>query len=83
MVTDYDCWREDEEQHVSTDAVIAVLKQNVEEGRGIIREAAATLPEERQCDCPNALAGGILTAPGHIPPEALERLRPIIGKYVR
>ncbi len=83
MVTDYDCWHEDEEHHVSTEAVIAVLKQNVERGRGIIREAAVALPGERRCDCGSALEGGILTAPDRIPPEALERLKPIIGKYVR
>ncbi|MFQ5693257.1 MAG: S-methyl-5'-thioadenosine phosphorylase [Nitrospinota bacterium] len=83
LVTDYDCWHEDEEHHVSTEAVVAILTQNVERARGIIREVVAGLPESRSCACGRALEGAILTAPDRIPPEAKERLMPLIGKYVQ
>ena len=83
LVTDYDCWREEEAHHVSTEAIIAVLLANVERGRQLIREVVSMLPQERSCDCGRALEGGIITAPDRIPAEAKERLKPIIGKYVQ
>ncbi len=83
LVTDYDCWHEDEGHHVTTEAVIAVLQQNVERARQIIRGVVASLPRERSCDCGRALEGVLLTAPGRIPTEAKERMKPLIEKYVR
>ena len=82
LVTDYDCWREEEDLHVSTEAIIAVLQQNVERARQIIREVVAHLPESRSCACGHALEGAILTSPDRIPAEVKERLRPLIEKYV-
>lgn len=83
LVTDYDCWHEEEEHHVSTEGIIAVLLANVERGREIIREVVSTLPSERSCDCGRSLEGGLITSPEKIPLEAKKRLEPIIGKYVQ
>ncbi|MFQ5914497.1 MAG: S-methyl-5'-thioadenosine phosphorylase [Nitrospinota bacterium] len=83
LVTDYDCWHEEEEHHVSTEAVVAVLKQNVERARQIIREVVANLPRDRSCDCGRALEGAILTSADRIPADVKERLKPLIGKYVQ
>ncbi len=83
LVTDYDCWHEEEDHHVSTEAIIAVLLANVERGREIIREVVSTLPSKRSCDCDRSLEGALITSPEKIPLEAKKRLEPIIGKYVQ
>lgn len=83
LVTDYDCWHEDEGHHVSTEAVIAVLKQNVERAKELLGEVVAALPEERSCVCGRALDGGIITSPDRISSQTKDRLRPLIGKYVQ
>ncbi|MBI2881782.1 MAG: S-methyl-5'-thioadenosine phosphorylase [Candidatus Tectomicrobia bacterium] len=83
LVTDYDCWHEDEERHVSTEAVVAILHRNVERARQIIREVVARLPRERRCGCGRALEGAVITSPDRIPAGVKERLKPLIGKYVR
>ncbi len=43
MVTDYDCWHETEEE-VSVEAVLAVLRKNVDTAKRIIREAVPQVP---------------------------------------
>ncbi len=82
MVTDYDCWHEEEEA-VSVDAVMAVLAQNAKMAQEIVRRAIARLPETpaRTCACATALATALVTDPKVIPPSTLARLAPIVGKY--
>jgi 5'-methylthioadenosine phosphorylase len=83
MVTDYDVWH-DTEADVTVEAVVAVLKQNAETAKAIIRTAVSSFPARREgCHCPNALRDAIISAPSAIPPQVRERLRPIIGKYVK
>lgn len=43
FVTDYDCWRENEEA-VSVEAVLAVLKKNVDASKRIVRAVVESLP---------------------------------------
>jgi len=82
MVTDYDVWH-DTEADVSVEAVVAVLKQNAETAKAIIKAAVSSFPARREgCHCPSALRDAIISAPSAIPPQVRERLRPIIGKYV-
>ena len=82
MVTDYDVWHETEED-VSVEAVVAILKQNAETAKAIIKAAVSSFPTEREgCPCPTALKDAIISAPSAIPSQVRERLRPIIGKYV-
>ena len=82
MVTDYDVWHETEED-VSVEAVVAVLKQNAETAKAIIKHAVSAFPTKREgCPCPTALKDAIITPPASIDPHVRERLRPIIGKYV-
>ena len=83
LATDYDCWHEDEEA-VSVDAVVAVLRQNVALAREIVRAAAlrlATAPV-RTCPCESACRHAVMTDPAHIPAEARQRLDLIIGRYL-
>jgi len=80
MVTDYDCWREEEEP-VSVETLIGYLNQNAEFARTLIGRMVAEMPAERPCGCGRALENAILTSPGAVTPEVRQRLAPIIGKY--
>jgi 5'-methylthioadenosine phosphorylase len=81
MATDYDCWHEDEED-VSVSSVIDNLKANSELAAATLRETVRALPAERDgCGCGEALKYGIITPREAIPPAAVDRLKPLIGKY--
>ncbi len=83
LVTDYDVWH-DTEEDVSVEGVVAVLKQNAETAKAIIKHAVSSFPAKREgCPCPTALKDAIITAPTAIQPEVRQRLRPIIGKYIQ
>lgn len=79
-VTDYDVWHE-VEADVSVDLVLENLRRNVETSKRLVRLAAARLPR-RDCPCPNALAGAIITAPELIPEQVKRDLAPIVGRYL-
>ena len=82
MVTDYDCWHEGHES-VSVEMVIKTLMQNAANAREIIKLAVpAVAAEARDCPCSSALACAVITSPDAITPETVERLRPIVGKYL-
>jgi 5'-methylthioadenosine phosphorylase len=81
LVTDYDCWHEDEED-VSVSSVLDNLKANARLAALILREAIRMMPERRDgCGCEEALRGGLITARENIRPETIERLGPILSKY--
>jgi len=80
LVTDYDCWHEHHDD-VSVEAVIAVIKHNVELARQIVRHAATTLPYD-DCACRHALQHAIMTAPDRIPQDARLRLGLLVDKYL-
>ncbi len=81
MVTDYDCWHEDEED-VSVSSVIDNLKANSRLAAATLRATLRALPEERTgCGCGEALKLGIITPREATPPGTVDRLKPLIGKY--
>ena len=82
MVTDYDCWREDEAP-VTVDEVVARLQQNARAAEAIIAGAAGRLAGERRCGCARALDHAILTEASAVPAETRERLRLILGRRAR
>ncbi len=81
MVTDYDCWHQNE-QPVSVEAVIRVLQQNVRTARQVIGALCSRLPDASQSPAASALQNAILTAPEHIPAATRAALAPLIGKYL-
>ena len=81
MVTDYDCWKEDEEP-VTVDEVVSRLKDNARMAQSILTRTLAALPDRRDCPCASALKNAILTDPARIPAETRERLRLIAGRYL-
>lgn len=82
LVTDYDCWHADHDS-VTVEMVIAYLNRNAENAQKLIAGAVARLAgAERTCKCGHSLRHAMITAPDKIAPEARERLKAIIGKYV-
>ena len=81
MVTDYDCWHE-EEADVDGHAVMEVLQQNAATAQDVLRRVIRRLPEERSCACGEALQTALITDPALIPAATRQRLEPIIGKYL-
>jgi 5'-methylthioadenosine phosphorylase len=80
LATDYDCWHESEED-VTVEAVIAVLKKNVQLAKAIVKGAVERIPVTRRCACQRAAEHAVMTAPDAIPAAARERLQIILGKY--
>lgn len=82
MVTDYDCWHEEEEA-VHTATILEVLRQNVATAQRVVTEIVRRLPE-RSADhpCANALAGALVTDPSLVPEKTRRDLAPIVGKYL-
>jgi 5'-methylthioadenosine phosphorylase len=81
MVTDYDCWHESEET-VSVQLVLGHLIANTELARAALPLLVSGLPDPVDWPCRLSLANAIMTQPAAMPPDTLERLRPIIGPYV-
>ncbi|MBI2083870.1 MAG: S-methyl-5'-thioadenosine phosphorylase [Deltaproteobacteria bacterium] len=81
LSTDYDCWHEHHED-VTIEAVLDVLKKNVETAKRMIRETVVQLPESRTCPCESAMKNAILTDRKLIPEKTRERLKVIAGKYL-
>ena len=81
LATDYDCWHETEED-VTIEAVIAILRKNVETAKKIIQIAVEAMPVSRSCACGDSLKYAIMTSAELIPEETKRKLDAIIGKYV-
>lgn len=81
LATDYDCWHESGED-VSIDAILEVLRSNVEHSKKILREIARRFPLPGKCGCREALKYALITDRGRIPPGARKRLSLLIGKYL-
>ena len=84
MVTDYDCWQENKpEEIVNANMVIQNQKKNIEIVKKIIRSAIPKIPEERTYGCADTLKNTILTNLNRVPEKTLEKLEPIIRKYLK
>jgi 5'-methylthioadenosine phosphorylase len=81
LATDFDCWHPDHD-HVTVDAVIQTLLQNVANARALIRAALPKIPQEVPPYVANALQHAIMTDRAHIPADARERLSLLIHKYI-
>ncbi len=81
FVTDYDVWRESEED-VSVEMVMANLMKNVETARRIIRNVTARVSSERECGCGRTLETAIITGRDAITPETREKLGLLVDKYL-
>ena len=82
MVTDYDCWHPHHEE-VTVAQIISVLTKNAENAAKVVKATVAAMPKTRSCKCASALAHAILTDPAAIPAETKDKLKLILGKYLK
>ena len=82
MVTDYDCWHPHHDE-VTVAQIISVLTKNAENAAKVVKATVATMPKTRSCKCGSALAHAILTDPAAIPAQTKDKLKLILGKYLK
>lgn len=80
-VTDYDVWHVSEAP-VTVEMVIQTLNKNTSLAQEALRILARNLNSERECDCGHALATAMITHREAIPPETLQKLNLLVGKYM-
>jgi 5'-methylthioadenosine phosphorylase len=80
-VTDYDVWHVSEAP-VTVEMVIQTLNKNTALAQEAVRILARNLKHERGCECGNALATAMITHRDAIPPETLQKLDLLVGKYI-
>lgn len=78
MVTDYDCWKEDE-AHVTVEMVLENLTRNATVAKQIIQRAVASMPADLSCSCHSALRNAIMTDPKLWPKKTRKELGLILG----
>lgn len=81
MVTDYDCWKEDEE-HVSVEMIIDNLHKNASLAKEIIKRSIPRIPSLPNCSCHSALKNAFVTARDLWPQSTINKLKPIIEPYL-
>lgn len=81
LVTDYDCWKEDE-QAVEVGAVIDNLHANTALARQVLRKVVARVPALPCSPAHSALEGAIFTAREHWPAQTAADLAPIVGRFI-
>ena len=82
MVTDYDCWHVSEEA-VTVEMIIACLQKNSQMAQEIIRLAVTTMNDRADCACRQALTNAIMTQPNLIKPAQRQKLKLLIGNYLK
>jgi len=81
MVTDYDCWKLEEEP-VSAQTVFGYLLANADAARRVIVEAISRLPDEPNWPEHSALDSALVTERKLWPPATIDRLRPILARFI-
>ncbi len=79
-VTDYDVWHETEEA-VTVEAVIRMLMHNAELAVRAVANAIELLADSGPSPHANALQDALITDKKAVPPEVVDRLELIVGKY--
>jgi 5'-methylthioadenosine phosphorylase len=81
MVTDYDCWKTDEE-HVTVEMIVENLQLNAETAKSVIKSVIPLIPARPDWSCHHALQTAILTDRKLWPPKTIRELEPILRKYL-
>ena len=81
MVTDYDCWKVDEE-HVTVDMVIANLTRNASQAKAILSDVLGKIPKAPGWPCHAALHNAIMTDRKFWPAKTVKELQPLLAKYL-
>jgi len=78
LVTDYDCWKEEEEP-VTVGAVLAIMHKNVETAQKVLKKLASEFKGKRSCDCGSAAKNSVVTDPKSIPDQLKDELSILFG----
>lgn len=81
MVTDYDCWRIDEEP-VTAQTVVSHLHANAAAAKEIIAAVIPRIPAEPGWPEHRALDNALMTDRSLWPPETVEKLRPLLARFL-
>jgi len=81
MITDYDCWKVEEEP-VTAEAVMGHLRANVSAAKRIIARAIPEIPAEAVWPEHRSLDGAIMTPRQLWPAEKIEALRPMLQRFL-
>jgi 5'-methylthioadenosine phosphorylase len=86
LPTDYDCWRPHPahvDQNKLIEEILANVKAATQNALELIRRAIPLVgASDRPCACQSALALAIWSDKSRLAPATVERLRPLIGKYL-
>jgi 5'-methylthioadenosine phosphorylase len=80
MITDYDCWKVDEEP-VTAEAIIAHLHSNAETAKKILAKVIPQIPTEPGYPEHRALDMALVTDRKIWPPETVKKLGPILERF--
>jgi 5'-methylthioadenosine phosphorylase len=81
LVTDCDCWHEDESE-VTVETVLQNLNKNITHAKKIIQTIVPKIAQRRDCLCATALENAIMTDLNAIPTKIREKLGILINKYL-
>jgi 5'-methylthioadenosine phosphorylase len=84
MVTDYDCWHDDQDS-VSVEEIVRVLTENADAAAGLVERVVPRLAEHPEAcprGCDRALENAIITAPDARDPEMVAKLDAVAGRVL-
>jgi len=81
MITDYDCWKVDEEP-VSAQTVISHLMANAETAKKVLVDLIPRLPIEANWPEHSALDSALVTERRLWPAATAQKLKPILGRFL-
>ncbi|MFC7337263.1 S-methyl-5'-thioadenosine phosphorylase [Haloferula chungangensis] len=81
MITDYDCWKVEEEA-VTAEAVMEHLTANVSLAKRVLARAVAEIPEDAKWPEHRSLDGAIMTSKEFWPEETVAALKPILSRFL-
>jgi len=72
LSTDYDCWREDPDEHVTVEMVIEILHKNSDSAKKIILDVIPKI-KATDCNCRHSLDSAIMTSDKTLWPEKTKK----------
>lgn len=81
MITDYDCWKVEEEP-VTAETVIAHLLANATKAKSILPGVIARIPDNAEWPEHRMLDSALVTARNLWPADTTEKLRPILERFL-
>lgn len=79
MVTDYDCWHEED---VNVETVISHLKANSANAKEILRKAIPQIPTEVSWPEHRSLESAVMTPAEYWPEQTKKNLQPMLQRFM-